>query len=74
MKKEIITLIGGFLIGAIVTTAIFLIARPKMVRPVPNSPHFYKNGERRGIRDKKSINEDTSLKEDENNINDEKQG
>ena len=46
MKKQIITLIIGILIGAVITAAIFLIAKPKNTRGVPDFSQFEKNGER----------------------------
>lgn len=46
MKKQIITLVIGILIGAVITTAIFLIAKPKNSRKMPDFSQFEKNGER----------------------------
>jgi len=46
MKNQIITLIIGILIGAIVTSAIFLIVKPKNTRRMPDFSNIEKNGER----------------------------
>ena len=46
MKKQIITLVIGILIGAVITAAIFLIAKPKNSRNIPDFSKFEQNGER----------------------------
>ena len=45
MKKQIITLIIGILIGAILTAAVFLIVKPKNTRGVPDFSQFNKDGQ-----------------------------
>ena len=46
MKKQIITLIIGILIGAVITASVFLIVKPKNDRKIPDFSQFEKNGER----------------------------
>ena len=46
MKKQIITLVIGILIGAVITAAIFLIAKPKGGRNIPDFSQFEKGGEK----------------------------
>ena len=46
-KKTIITLVIGILIGAVITAAVFLIAKPKNNgRNIPDFSNFKKSGER----------------------------
>ena len=45
MKKQIITLVMGILIGAVITAAIFLIFKPKSSRSIPDFSQFNKDGE-----------------------------
>lgn len=40
VKKQMISLVIGILIGVIIATCIFLIARPKATRCVPNIQQF----------------------------------
>lgn len=52
MKKEqIITLIIGILIGAVITAAIFLIFKPGNSRKAPDFSQFSKDGEKFNIED-----------------------
>ena len=45
-KKLLITLVVGILIGTIITAIIFLIARPKTPRMIPNIHEYAKTSER----------------------------
>ena len=87
MKKQIITLCIGILIGAVITAAIFLIARPKGGRNIPNFQQFERTGERvrpgTGNDDFSKRNRDNSKKTDDSKVDednkteestDEKQG
>ena len=44
MKKQIITLVVGILIGAVVTAAAFLIFKPSNSRNIPDFSQFNKEG------------------------------
>ena len=46
MKKQIITLIIGILIGAVITAAVFLIFKPKNSKNAPDFSQFNKDGEK----------------------------
>ena len=46
MKKQIITLIIGILIGAVITASVFLIVKPKNGRNIPDFSQFEKNGKK----------------------------
>ena len=60
MKKQIITLIIGILIGAVVTAAIFLIFKPKESK---KGPDFGSNGERQFPGNKEDLPEGFELPE-----------
>ena len=44
MKKQILTLIMGIMIGAVITASIFLIFKPKSSRNVLDFSNFNKDG------------------------------
>ena len=44
MKKQILTLIMGIMIGAVITASVFLIIKPKSSRNVPDFSSFNKDG------------------------------
>ena len=46
MKNQIFTFIIGVLVGAIITTAVFLIIKPNSSKKVPNFSETNRSGER----------------------------
>ena len=79
MKKQILTLIIGILIGAVITAAIFLIFRTKGSRNAPDFSKFNPNGEefdfsKRGERRNKENTDDKKVedKQKEENTNEDK--
>ena len=86
MKNQIMTFIIGVLVGAIVTTALFLIIKPNNSCNVPNVSRSNRSGERirpgnnnftsntkRNKKDKNTTSE-SSNKKDENNKTNENNG
>ena len=87
MKNQIMTFIIGVLVGAIVTTAIFLIIKPNNSCNVPNISKSNRSGERirpgnnnstsntkRNKKDKNNTSTESSNKKDENNKTNENNG
>ena len=86
MKNQIMTFIIGVLVGAIITTAIFLIFKPNNSRNIPEFSRGNRSGERirpnsnnsipntkRNKKDKNTTSE-SSNKTDENNKTNENNG
>lgn len=82
MKNQIFTFIIGVLVGAIITTAVFLIVKPNSSKKVPNFSGTNRSGERvrpndgssssntdRNKRDKAPIENNTSKNENKDETN-----
>lgn len=63
MKKQIITLVIGVLIGAIITTGVFLIVKPNNRRSLPNSSQTSRGKDAYNRERKNRVNSNTKNNE-----------